>query len=225
MSDNRPEHENGAPLAFIAVIVTIAFHLWMQRNGPNIFFIVGASGFWLTFLLWNAVRHPRRIRGWGFRTSQLSSACRDCLFVFAIVALSLMSYAFFMDRLRFPASTVLLLAIYPGYGWVQQFLALGIVWSTLAVSPFFVRRQMLAAVVVAALFAAVHLPDPAPVAGTFALELVLIHVYVRWRNLWPIGVLHGWSGALFYLWFEGRDMVQENVRMLHWGVGSTLTGR
>jgi membrane protease YdiL (CAAX protease family) len=40
---------------------------------------------------------------------------------------------------------------------------------------------------------------------TFGLGLVYIPLYLRYRNLWPLGLYHGWLGTLFYLWVLGRD--------------------
>jgi hypothetical protein len=41
--------------------------------------------------------------------------------------------------------------------------------------------------------------------ATFGLGLVYIPLYLRYRNLWPLGFYHGWLGTLFYLWVLGRD--------------------
>jgi uncharacterized protein len=62
----------------------------------------------------------------------------------------------------------------------------------------------------ATLFSAVHAPDVWVMAATFALELAVAPLFLRYRNLWPLGVLHGWAGVLFYLWGTGRDMWAEN---------------
>ena len=42
--------------------------------------------------------------------------------------------------------------------------------------------------------------------ATAALEMAVIPLYWRFCNLWPLGVLHGWLGALFYLWVLNTDM-------------------
>ena len=62
----------------------------------------------------------------------------------------------------------------------------------------------------AALFGILHGPDPLLIGGSFLLEVVSIPLYIRYRNLWPLAVLHGWVGTLFYLWVLGRDMWVEN---------------
>jgi hypothetical protein len=30
-------------------------------------------------------------------------------------------------------------------------------------------------------------------------------IFLRWRNVWPLGICHGWLGVLFYFWVLGRD--------------------
>lgn len=70
--------------------------------------------------------------------------------------------------------------------------------------------------ITAPLFGSIHLPDMWLFGATFALGLVLTPMYLRWRNIWPIGIivcvfvgrnespiysigfLHGWLGAFFY---------------------------
>ena len=49
------------------------------------------------------------------------------------------------------------------------------------------------------------------VVATFVLELVIVPLYLWQRNLWPLGVLHGWLGGLFYLWVENRDLWVERL--------------
>ena len=44
------------------------------------------------------------------------------------------------------------------------------------------------------------------VVATFLLELAIVPLFLLYRNLWPLGLLHGWLGGLFYLWVEGRDL-------------------
>jgi membrane protease YdiL (CAAX protease family) len=59
--------------------------------------------------------------------------------------------------------------------------------------------------IAAALFGAIHLPDLPLTAATTALGAILTPIYLRWRNVWPLGVGHGLLGALFYVEVLGRD--------------------
>jgi hypothetical protein len=63
--------------------------------------------------------------------------------------------------------------------------------------------------VCASLFGLVHLYEPPLAAATFVLELPTVWLYLRQRNIWPLGVLHGWLGTFFYLWVLDRDLWRE----------------
>ena len=81
--------------------------------------------------------------------------------------------------------------------------------SNLEHLPGLRQRKFLIAPLVACAFGLIHLPDLALVAATCMLELALIPLYQRHRNLWPLGVVHGWLGAFFYLWVLDRDLWAE----------------
>ena len=62
---------------------------------------------------------------------------------------------------------------------------------------------------VATLFSMVHYPDFFLMIFTFFLEVAFITVYLKWRNLWAIGIAHGWI-ATFVLYFVlDRDLWSE----------------
>ena len=114
------------------------------------------------------------------------------------------------DTLRFPWQTTLLFLLYPAWGLIQQFLVLAVVVGNLELLPALDRRPAMLVLIGAVLFAAVHAYNGWLVVATFFLELLIVPLYLTYRNLWPLGVLHGWLGGLFYLWVMGRDMWAEN---------------
>ncbi len=61
------------------------------------------------------------------------------------------------------------------------------------------------------LFGAVHLPELRLVAATSLLGLVFTLIYLRWHNLWPLGVYHGWLGVFFCYWVLVRDPWRETL--------------
>lgn len=71
------------------------------------------------------------------------------------------------------------------------------------------KARIAIALGIAALFASLHFYDWRLAAATFVFELIVILLYVKYRNLWPIGVLQGWLGALFYLWVLHEDLWSE----------------
>jgi uncharacterized protein len=45
--------------------------------------------------------------------------------------------------------------------------------------------------------------------GTFILALLYGYIYLRSRNLYVLGLFHGWLGALFFYTVVGRDPFAE----------------
>ena len=60
-------------------------------------------------------------------------------------------------------------------------------------------------VTAALLFALVHVRDLRLAAGTLLLATALTPIWLRWRNVWPLGVCHGWLGGAYYHFVLGRD--------------------
>ena len=99
-------------------------------------------------------------------------------------------------------------ALYPLWGTVQQLLVQGLVTRRLV---RWLGSAWTATPLVALLFAAAHAPSVPLMAATFAMGLAFTPIYVRWRNLWPLGLWHGVLGALFYVWVLGRDVWAETL--------------
>jgi hypothetical protein len=197
-------------IGLLGVAITAVLHLVLQSDGPNPAFIAGASLFWAGFVLVRALQDRGVFRRWGFRRDNLPEASRFPAALFAVVAIAFALYAAWRGSVRLPAHLPILLLLYPLWGWVQQLLVLGIVVRSLESVAGLRQRPVALVFVTAVVFGIIHAPDPRLVAATFLLELLIVPMYLRWRNLWPLGVLHGWLGALFYLWVLDRDLWAEN---------------
>ena len=99
----------------------------------------------------------------------------------------------------------LLLLLYPLWGTIQQFLELGVVVGNLEKVGGLGSNTPLLIQTGAFLFGAVHVPDLMLTAGTTVLAFVYVPLFLRHRNVWPLGIVHGWLGALFYLWALNHD--------------------
>jgi hypothetical protein len=198
--------------ALVGIVVTVALHLALQSQKPNPVFIACACLFWGAFVVAKGVLRPGVFREWGFRADNLMRASAFPAALFAAAALALAAYAWWHGSFWLPPHAAWLFLLYPVWGLAQQFLALGVAVQNLELVPAVRQRRWLLALLGAALFGAVHAPDWWVVVATFLLELVLVPVFLHWRNLWPLGVLHGWLGVLFYHWALGRDVLAEGFR-------------
>lgn len=103
--------------------------------------------------------------------------------------------------LRGNSNMLILVALYPLYGLVQQWLVQGVVARQLAAR----LPAWVAVLATATVFGALHLPDALAVIATFILGLALVPIYLRWHNLWALGFVHGWLAIPMYFWVAGVD--------------------
>jgi hypothetical protein len=101
-----------------------------------------------------------------------------------------------------PAGFFILLALYPLWGFVQQFLLCAIVARDL---ERVTGRRAAAVALSSLLFGLVHAPDWTLCVLTAGAGLFWTACFLRWPNLWVHGVVHGWLGGLAYWFVLGKD--------------------
>jgi uncharacterized protein len=213
MSCNGSGEQRPDVLALAAVVLTIAVHLGIKfvSDKPSVPFIAGASLFWALFVIIRALNDKNAFRQWGFRKQNLLPAAAASAVVFCVGAVAMAMIAAYQRNLDFPLHTLVLFLVYPIWGIIQQFLALGIVVSNLERIDASRRMRPLIVLGSAALFGLIHVYDWRLAAATFVFELTAIPLYLKYRNLWPLGILQGWLGALFYLWILREDLWVETL--------------
>ncbi|MBI1916091.1 MAG: hypothetical protein HYS12_15360 [Planctomycetes bacterium] len=193
-------------LALLGAAVTAVLSFTPVADAPGSGFIAGACLFWAVFVAVRARHNPGVFRKWGFRADNLVEASVLPAGVLIAGAGCLAALGSLRGTFRFPAHALPLFLVYAVWGVIQQFLMLGVVASNLERIDALGRRKALLVLIVALIFGLIHAFNPRLVVATFVLELLLVPLYLWHRNLWPLGVLHGWLGGLFYLWVENRDL-------------------
>ena len=164
-------------------------------------FVPAAAGFWIVFVWYRARPDSTLLRVWGFRLDTFAPSFRAVTAFSLPVAGVMALVGTSRGTLRFPPHAWILLALYPIWGVIQQFLVQALLVRNLEGS---LPRYVLL-VVGSCLFAIVHVPETPLMLATFGLGLVYVPLYLKYRNLWALGLYHGWLGTLFYLWVLGRD--------------------
>lgn len=188
-----------------AVVLTGVGHLAFSEIGASYAFIPLAALGWGGYVYWRARTDPGFLGRAGFTGRNLGAAFRDASLVAAgsVALMAVVGAARGTLQLRW--RTLPLVALYPAWGLVQQFLVQGLFARHLASAPGPLGSPWMVTPVSAALFGAVHVPSWALVAGTTALGTAFTPLYLRHRNLWPLGLYHGALGALYYDWVQGRN--------------------
>ncbi len=190
----------------LAVVATGVLHFVFEEvlHQKALYIGLAVAG-WGGYLLWRTRGDRGVLRGWGFRRDNLRAAFVAPTVFAAIAAVALAGYALSRDALVWRWQMLVLFALYPVWGVIQQFLVQALVVGNLVDTVPALRSAWRVTPIAAALFGAVHWPDRTLVVATFALGCVFTPMYLRWRNLWPLGLYHGWLGVLTYYWVLGRD--------------------
>ena len=181
-------------LELLLLVATVAGYRIAHTHGVVAPFIGGAILFWAGYVIGTWRRHPDVAAAWGFRSGGLlpSSAACGGLVLAGLGVLA--AVAAFHGAAPPPWHFWIVVGIYPLWGLLQQFLLNGLVARRL-------ERHMKAPAVVlvtALLFGLAHLPQWRIGLLAFAVAVPTVMIWLRWRNLWPLGVCHGILGAVAY---------------------------
>ncbi len=191
-------------LEVAAVTATGMLHLVFQSLGAMGLFIGLASASWMGYIMWRVRQDSSLWVTWGFQTTTLSSAFVWPTVIFLLGVGAMAWYGLANGRVLWQGHILVLLLLYPLWGILQQFLtqALGVA-NLMTLFPK--QGWMVALPVGVVLFSIIHYPSGLLMVATGLLAMVFIPCYLRDRNLWPLGLYHGWLGTFFYLWVLGKD--------------------
>jgi uncharacterized protein len=148
---------------------------------------------------------PGILKHWGFRTDNFVKVARTMLLFVVFSAFLFCLIGAIEGTIHLSWQVLPLLVLYPLWGTIQQFLMIGLVAGNLRALQGKRSRTSVIVLVTALLFASVHFPDRWLTCGTFVLALFYGYVYLKQRNLYVLGIAHGWLGALFYYTVVDRD--------------------
>lgn len=175
----------------------------------KIWYILVACISWMIYIGYRVRHDPDILDYFGFRRHGFSESLKIIL-PLALVALgAFIAIGLITDNLIVSWTMVPILILYPIWGTIQQFLMVGLIARNLMdldnvkVSNFWVVA------IISILFSTVHYPSFELIAGTFLLAILYTIVFIRYRNLWVLGLFHGWLGCFFYFFVLGRDPLNE----------------
>lgn len=170
---------------------------------------------WSFYVILHTQRVPGILKHWGFRFDNFWPVVKRVL-PFGVVSLAAFFFiGFYQNSLNLTWHIFPVLLLYPVWGIVQQFLVIAIVAGNLKE----MKRKLPDAVIIiltAILFGALHYPYYWLIAGTFVLALFYGYIYLQARNIFVLGIFHGWLGAVFFYTVVGRDPFMEVFGKFLW---------
>ncbi len=194
----------------IAVFMTaIGKFIFMDYLNWRLQFIIVAIILWVCYVIYRSKNMPGITKYWGFTTDNFVKATRLIL-PFAMAALVLcIGIGIYRHTINITWHIVPLLLLYPIWGIVQQFLLIALTVGNLKDFKNSTAPKMISVVIAASLFGLVHYPFVWLMVGTFILAIFYGSIYLKQRNLYVLGIFHGWLAALFFYTVVNRDPLVE----------------
>jgi len=190
----------------IAVVITaLGKFVFMDYLKLWLPFVLTAIVFWTSYVLYRRNKNPGVIRYWGFRTDNFLKVVRTIL-PFGILSFAIFfCIGFYRGTLNITWHIIPILILYPIWGIIQQFLVIALTAGSLCDFKNTSLPKAIIIVLPALLFGLIHYPYAWLMIGSFALAIFYAIIYLKQRNIYALGIFHGWLGAVFFYTVVNRD--------------------
>ena len=183
--------------------------LFMDFLQWKLMFIIISIVGWTAYVIYRSKKSEDILSSWGFRTDNFKQVL-NMLLPFGILSiLAFFIVGYFLGTINLTWHIIPILLLYPIWGVIQQFLVISLVAGNLQDFKGNKLNDFLIILLTALLFGFIHYPYYWLILGTFILALVYGYVYLKARNVYVMGLFHGWLGGLFFYTIVGRDPFAE----------------
>lgn len=197
-------------LEILAVMLTaIGKFIFMDNLNFRLEFVVFAIICWGLYIFFRYKQQRNILRYWGFRKDNFRKTVGLLLPFGMISILIFIIIGYFQNTINVTWHILPLLITYPIWGVVQQFLTIGLIAGNLNHLKSLKLNKVVIIIITAILFSVVHFPSVWLMIGTLVLALLYGFVYLKRKNIYAMGLFHGWLGALFYYTVVNRDPFQD----------------
>jgi hypothetical protein len=194
----------------VAVAITaVGKFIFMDYLKWKLPFILTIILFWGVYVFLRNRKFNGILNYWGFQKESFEQAFKLVLPFGLFACFSCFVIGYFNSTLNMTWHIIPILLIYPIWGMVQQFLLISLVAGNLNDLKSTNLNTHFVVFISAFLFGAIHYPFPWLMVGTFFLAIFYGYIFLRVRNLFVLGLFHGWLGAIFFYTVVGRDPFEE----------------
>lgn len=193
-------------LEITAVVITgLGKFIFMDILKWRLLFITIAIIAWVVYIGYCKRKESNIMKYWGFRMDNFKQVCWQVL-PFGLVSVAIfLTVGYSRDTINLTWHIIPILIIYPLWGVIQQFLMISLVAGNMKEMKGPKPGNFGIILITAILFALVHYPNIWLIPGTFVLALFYTYIFLKNRNVYVLGLFHGWLGGLFFYTVVGRD--------------------
>lgn len=174
-------------------------------------FIVVSILFWGFYIGYRTSKNKNILKYWGFSKTNFYKSFKKAG-LFALVCIVIFTAnAIYNNYPLFSSHLLFVLLLYPVWGLIQQFMMMSLILGNLKDMGSNKIHEMVYIFIAAGMFSAVHFPSLILMAITFLLAIYYSQVFLRYRNLYALGLFHGWIGGFFYYYVLNYDSWKEIV--------------
>ncbi len=193
-----------------AVVLTAVgkfiFMDFLNWRFPYVAFVVIV---WAVYVIRKRRKSPELMKHWGFRMDNFKKALRWVLPFGLFSVVVFLGIGYWQGSINATWHIFPILITYPIWGTVQQFLLIALIAGNLRDAHIRGLKDWQIILGCAFLFSGVHYPSVWLMAGTFLLALFYGFVFLKERNVYVLGLFHGWLGAIFYYTVVGTDPFED----------------
>jgi membrane protease YdiL (CAAX protease family) len=160
---------------------------------------------WSIYIIYRHRKETGILTYWGFRTDNFKSVVRKVLPFGVLSIIVFVATGLYQHTINITWHIIPILILYPVWGTIQQFLLIAITAGNMQDLKGRHLNKWIIILFSALLFAAVHYPFIWLITGTFILALFYGFIYLNERNIYVLGLFHGWLGGVFYYTVLDRD--------------------
>lgn len=175
----------------------------------RVFYIAAACIFWSVYIYKRCQANNFILQHWGFRKNHFKQTFLFLLPFALVMVAAIIWYGISCNAIFLNWHIIPVFVFYPAWGIVQQFLMVALVAGNLQAIKAVKLRKSQIFLLTSMVFAWVHYPSLPLMVFTFFMELVFLIAYFKWRNLWVLGLYHGWVASLLLFFVLGRDLWNE----------------
>ncbi|MBN1790009.1 MAG: CPBP family intramembrane metalloprotease [Bacteroidales bacterium] len=192
-------------LAAVSLTVILKFILmdWLSMRA---FYIGGICLFWALYFYYRYSRNTAILKQWGFKRFNFRKSGLELL-PFLLICICISVIYGVIRKVSVPLNHILpVLVLYPVWGIVQQFMLVNILAENLRNLRTSLSGKFTVILLTSVIFSLVHYPVYLLMVFTLVMEVLFLKVYFKWRNLWAIGIAHGWAATFIICYILERDL-------------------
>ena len=202
----KPISDKRRILEIVAVAITaLGKFVFMDFLDWRLPFVLCAILGWSIYVYYRYKQDKNILKYYGFRKDNFKQTIKLMLPFGLLAITSFFIIGYYQDTINLSWHILPLLITYPIWGTIQQFLTIALIAGNLKDFKRVKINKTIIILLTALLFAVVHYPSLWLMIGTFLLALFYGNIYMKIKNVYAMGLFHGWLGALFYYTVLGLD--------------------